>query len=156
PVLRFIAACQPILTIRASPASNGQTGGHEEMKLIAYAIRLCGIALLTVGAAKLPAETIKLTGWFACEKCTAPRAANGDFRPSNPDCARQCIDKGSEAVFISEQGKDLLKVRNHASVKDDIGYKVEVTGDIDRTADTISVKTVTKLAEAGASCARVP
>ncbi len=123
------------------------------MKLTA-AIRLCGVALLTVGAAKLPAETTKLTGWFACEKCTASRVAKGDLRPSNPDCARQCIDKGSEAVFISEQGKELLKVRNHSSVKDDIGYKVEVTGDIDRNAATILIKTVTKLAEEGASCVR--
>ena len=48
-----------------------------------------------------------------------------------------------------------MKVRNHTSAKDDIGYKVEVTGDIDRTAGTISVKAVTKLAEAGASCGRV-
>ena len=125
------------------------------MKLTAYAIRLCGVALLAVGTAKLPAETMKLTGWFTCEKCTAPRAAKGDLRPSNPDCARQCIDKGSEAVFISEQGKELLKVRNHSSVKDDIGYKVEVTGDIDRAAATMSIKTVTKLAAEGASCARV-
>jgi|ERR1051326_3876910 hypothetical protein len=124
------------------------------MELTTSLLRLCAVALLTFPAATVPAETPKLTGWFACEKCTAPRAANGDLRPSNPVCAKQCIDKGSEAVFISEQGKELFKVRNHASVKDDIGYKVEVTGEIDRTAKTISIRSVTKLAEEGASCVR--
>ena len=60
-----------------------------------------------------------------------------------------------EAVFLSEEGKELLKVKNHPSVKDDIGYKVEVTGDIDRATSTISIKSVIKLEEEGASCSRV-
>jgi len=124
------------------------------MKQITFPLGICAIVALGLGVVTLPAETPKLTGWFACEKCTAPRVAKGDLRPSNPDCAKQCIDKGSEAVFISEQGKELLKVRNYASVKDDIGFKVEVTGDIDRAAGTISIKTVTKLAEDGPACSR--
>ena len=125
------------------------------MKLASCGFGLCLTALLGAAAEPVRAGAVKLSGWFACEKCTASRVAKGDLRPSNPDCARQCIDKGSEAVFISEQGKELLKVRNHSSVKDDIGYKVEVTGDIDRAAATMSIKTVTKLAAEGASCARV-
>ena len=97
---------------------------------------------------------MKLTGRFACEKCTAPRAAKGDLRPSNPECAKQCIDKGSEAVFISEQGKELLKVRNHTSVKEDLGYHIEVPGKVDPASKTISIETVRRLEYEGASCSR--
>lgn len=78
------------------------------MRFVLYALGLCSIDLLRAGAE--PAQAAKLTGWFACEKCTASRVAKGDLRPSNPDCARQCIDKGTAAVFISEQGRELLKV----------------------------------------------
>jgi len=80
--------------------------------------------------------------------------ANGDIRPSNPDCARQCIEKGSEPVFISEQGKELLKVRNYPSVKEDLGFHLEVTGKIDVASKTIAIETVTRLGDAGASCSR--
>ena len=48
------------------------------------------------------AAPVKLTGWFACEKCTAARVAKGDIRPSNPECARQCITKGDEAAYASQ------------------------------------------------------
>ena len=119
-----------------------------------YALGLCWIGLLSIGAEPAHAGATKLTGWFACEKCTASRVANGDIRPSNPDCARQCIDKGSEPVFISEEGKQLLKVRNYPSVKDALGYHLEVTGKIDQASKTIAIETVTRLEAAGASCSR--
>jgi hypothetical protein len=64
---------------------------------------------------------MKLSGWFACEKWTASRVAKGDVRPSNPVCAKESIENGSEAVLVSEQGKELLKVRNCAGAKDDLG-----------------------------------
>ncbi len=102
----------------------------------------------------LPAadSPVKLTGWFACEKCTASRVAKGDLRPSNPECAKQCIDKGDHAVFIDEQGKQLLRVKG-ASVTDDLGFHVEVTGRIDAASKTIVVESVKNLGE-GVSCAR--
>jgi hypothetical protein len=124
------------------------------MKLASYVFGLCSIALLWTGAEPAKAEVAKVTGWFACEKCTAPRVANGYLRPSNPDCAKECIEKGSEAVFISEQGKELLKVRNYKSVEEDLGYHLEVTGIIDPASKSISIETVKKLAYEGASCSR--
>jgi len=122
------------------------------MKLKVYVFN--AVAFLTMASATVAAESVKLTGWFACDRCTAPRAAKGDVSRSNPVCAKKCIDEGSDAVFISE-GKQLLKIRNHASVKDDIGYKVEIAGDVDRATATVSIRSVTKLAEEPASCARV-
>lgn len=124
------------------------------MRLGSRGFGLCLIALFWAGAGPSKAGTVTLTGRFACEKCTASRAAKGDLRPSNPECARKCIEKGSEAVFLSEQGKELLTVRNYAAVKDDVGYHVEVSGKIDPASKTISIETVKRLAYEGASCAR--
>jgi hypothetical protein len=109
------------------------------------------ISSIVLPAADSP---VKLTGWFACEKCAASRVAKGDLRPSNPECAKQCIEKGDNAVFIDEQGKQLLRVKGYASVTGDLGYHVEVTGRIDSSSPTIVVESVTKLGDAGASCAR--
>src|SRR5439155_25302048 len=89
-------------------------GRSRKMKLTVYAIGLCGVALFAVGTATLHAETIKLTGWFACSKCTAARVAKGDIHPSNPVCAKECIDKGDDAVLLSQQGKESPKVRKYA------------------------------------------
>src|SRR5262249_27493489 len=111
-----------------------------------------GLLWLAMGATE--AGPVKLTGWFACEKCTAPRVAKGDIRPSNPECAKECITKGSEAVFLSEQRKESFRVRNYAAAKEDLGYHVQVTGEIDRAANTISIKTVERLDSMGASCSR--
>ena len=124
------------------------------MKLASCGFGLCLTALLGAAAEPVRAGAVKLSGWFACEKCTASRVAKGDLRPSNPGCARECIDKGSEGVFISEQRNELLKVRNYTSVKEDLGYHIEVTGKIDPTSKTISIETVRRLEYEGASCSR--
>ena len=124
------------------------------MKLASCALSFCSIALLWTGVEPIQGEPLKLTGWFACEKCTASRVAKGDLLPSNPVCAKECIEKGSEAVFISEQGKELLKIRNYPSATEDLGFHLEVTGKIDRAAKTISIETVKRLEYEGASCAR--
>ena len=120
------------------------------IKQTLVAVGICSIAILASAASP---GAPKLVGWFACEKCTAARAAKGDFRPSHPDCARRCIEEGSAAVFLDEEGKQSLKVQNYAAVKDDFGYHVEVTGRIDAASKTIAVESVTKLGE-GAFCSR--
>jgi hypothetical protein len=110
--------------------------------------------LIMAGRVHASPEVMKLTGWFACNKCTAERVVHGDIRPSNPVCAKQCIDRGDEAVFLSEKGKESLRVRNYASAADDLGYHVEVTGVVDQAAKTITIESVKKLSYEGASCAR--
>jgi hypothetical protein len=109
--------------------------------------------VLFASAAPAGAATVKLTGWFACEKCTGARVAKGEIRPSNPVCAKECIDKGDEAVFLSEQGKESLKVRKYTPTED-LGYHAEVTGVIDGATKTIAIESVKRLWYDGASCAR--
>ena len=106
------------------------------------------------GRAFAGAPWVTLTGWFACDKCTAERVAKGEIRPSNPVCSRQCIEKGDEPVFLSEQGKESLKVRKYGAAVEDLGYHVEVRGIIDREAGTIAIHDVKRLSRNGAACAR--
>lgn len=100
------------------------------------------------------AERVTLTGWFSCNKCTAARVAKGDIRPSNPVCSKECIEKGDDAMFLSEQGKESLKVRKYTSATEDLGYHVEVVGVVDASAKTITIEGVKRLSYEGASCAR--
>jgi hypothetical protein len=119
-------------------------------------LSLCMSVLLM--RAPLPAgpATETLTGWFACNKCTRARVAAGNIRPSNPICAKECIEKGDDAMFLSEEGKESLKVRDYAGLTEDLGFHVEVTGVIDKAAGTIKIESVKKLSYEGAKCARPP
>jgi hypothetical protein len=55
-------------------------------------------------------------------------------------------------VFISEQAKAVYEVRDYASVKDDVGYYLQITGEVDQEAKTVSVKSVKRLSEVTAMC----
>jgi hypothetical protein len=112
------------------------------------------VTALAAGALSAAPGGQTLTGWFACNKCTASRAAKGDMQPNNPVCARQCIEKGDDAVFLSEQGKVSLKVIGYAAAKEDLGYHLEVTGTVDTADKTIKVESVKRLSYEGASCSR--
>ena len=96
-----------------------------------------------------------LTGWFSDEGCAKGRVASGSIGPTNPDCTKKCLDKGARAVFISEQGKEMLLVTGYPNVKEDLGYHVEITGVLDAAAKSISVDTVKRIGEyQGPACAR--
>src|SRR5215471_10420045 len=97
-----------------------------------------------------PAQT--MTGWFSDAQCAAPRVANGIIGPNNPDCVKRCLEKGTAAVFISEQAKTMFEIRNYVPLKEDLASYVEVTGTIDDTARTIAVTSVKRLAPSGAMC----
>jgi hypothetical protein len=66
--------------------------------------------------------------------------------------ARGSILRVTAPVFVSEQANALYDVQNHASVADDVGYRVEVTGVVDEKAKTISVRSVKRLSEVTALC----
>jgi hypothetical protein len=115
------------------------------------------LVLTMISACVLRGETepVTLTGWFSDEGCAKGRVASGQIGPSNPDCAKKCLDQGKRAVFISEQGKEMLLVSGYENVKNDIGYHLEVTGIPDAAAKSILVQSVKRIGDyQGPSCAR--
>lgn len=100
------------------------------------------------------AKTTTWTGWFSDKGCASPRVARGEIGPNNPDCVKRCLDDGATPVFVSEQARALFEVKDYPSVKNDVGYHVELTGTVDEAAKTISVHAVKRLSYVGALCAR--
>jgi hypothetical protein len=99
-------------------------------------------------------KNVTWTGWFSDSQCALARAAGGTFTATNPDCAKRCIEKGAAPVFISEQAKAVFTVKDYPAVIDDLGFRVEVIAEVDEAAQTVSIKKVTRLSEAGAACQR--
>ena len=115
--------------------------------------------LILIGAAALAqtpaAGQVTWTGWFSDAGCARGRLTAATLSGNNPECARQCIEKGAEAVFISEQARDIFRVKDYSAVVENLGYKLEISGRVDGTAKTISVQTVKRISEyQGPSCAR--
>lgn len=94
------------------------------------------------------------TGWFSDQDCARGRAKGGVYTATNPDCARQCIEKGSAVVFIAEKEKAIYLVQDYAGAKDDLGYKIEITGTLDDAANTVRVREVKRLERVALSCSR--
>ena len=99
------------------------------------------------------AKTLKITGWFADERCAPARLKAEKLGPTNPECSAECIRKGAAAVFLTEE-RSLLIVKDHPGVIDDLGFYVEVTGTLDPAAKVIHVQAVKQLSWQGAACSR--
>jgi hypothetical protein len=99
-------------------------------------------------------KTMTLTGWFSDRGCAEPKVARGQIGPNNPECVKRCLDEGAAPVFISEQAEALFEVKDYPTVKDDGGYRVEVTGIVDEEAKTIAVKSVKHLEAVPIMCGR--
>ena len=115
-----------------------------------------GLVIPALAAAQSASEpkTTTSTGWFSDKGCAAPRVARGEIGPNNPVCVKRCLDDGEVPVFVSEQAKAMFDVEDYATVKDDVGYRVEVTGIVDEEAKTITVKSVKRLEAVPVTCAR--
>lgn len=104
-----------------------------------------------LGAQESETKIVKWTGWFSDKGCA--RITKGEYpRPNGTACVKKCLDEGAQAVFISEQARAIYEVRSPALVKNEVGYYLEITADVDEKAKTISVKSVKRLSEVTASC----
>jgi hypothetical protein len=114
---------------------------------------LAGTIVMMSGAGveKPTTTTETWTGWFSDKQCARVKP-DEEPRPNGSACVKKCLGEGSSAVFISEQARAVYEVRDYASVKDDVGFRVEITGDVDENAKTISVKSVKRLSEVTAMC----
>jgi hypothetical protein len=119
-------------------------------------IILMGIAaILTTGAVRPPASAPSVqtwTGWFSDQQCAQEPRADELVGPNGTECVKRCLLKGSAPVFLSEQTNAIYKVLDHPGVKDDVGYRVEVTVAVDEKAKTASIRSVKRLSEVTAMC----
>ena len=105
----------------------------------------------TLGTEPTRTTTETWTGWFSDKQCARVRP-DEEPRPNGTACVKKCLDEGSPAVFISEQAKAVYEVRDYASARDDVGFRVEITGEVDEKAKAVSVKSVKRLSEVTAMC----
>jgi hypothetical protein len=91
------------------------------------------------------------TGWFSDKQCARVLPDKAP-RPNGTACVKKCLDEGSVPVFISEQAKGVYEVRDYPSVKDDVGYYLQIEGEVDEKAKTVSVKSVKRLSEVTSMC----
>jgi hypothetical protein len=117
-------------------------------------IRIIGVAILAaVSWSAHPRETTTTTwtGWFSDKQCARVTPDEAP-RPNGTACVKKCLDGGSPAAFISEQAKAVYRVLDYASAPNDVGFHVEITGEVDEKARTVSVTSVKRLSEVPAIC----
>ena len=113
---------------------------------------LAAVLVVPALAAEPPRTTTETwTGWFSDKQCARVRP-DEEPRPNGTACVKKCLDEGSPAVFISEQAKAVYEVRDYPAAKDDVGFRVEITGEVDEKARTVAVKSVKRLSEVTAMC----
>jgi hypothetical protein len=128
-------------------------GGDMFCKMTLAVGLTLGLPALTV-AQNVSETTATSTGWFSDKGCAEPRVKRGQIGPNNPDCVKRCLDEGAVPVFISEQAKALFEVKDYPTVRDDVGYRVEVIGIVDEKAKTIAVTSVKRLEAVPIMCGR--
>lgn len=132
---------------------NLKSQGGKMVRLTGFicsvSVAVCIIAATPVTSAT---KAVTLTGWFSDESCAKARLAAGVVGPTNPVCAKRCIDQGKRVVFIDEKGKDVLEVREFPSAEEYLGYYIEITGTISGSSNTILVRTARKLSQIHSFC----
>jgi hypothetical protein len=95
--------------------------------------KFTAVAALVFGlaASGLAAE---FKGFVEDTKCSTNPAMKDDA-----DCAKKCIQGGSPAVLVTDDGK-IYKIDNQAKIVDHAGMKVTVNGTL--KGDTITVASV--------------
>jgi hypothetical protein len=96
---------------------------------------LTALLVLCLFAASAIAK--EMTGWISDSKCGAKGA-----KAEHADCAKKCVDEGASPVFVSDD--KVYKIDDPDKVKEHIGHKVTVDGDVD--GDTIQISSL-KMAE---------
>lgn len=100
--------------------------------------------------------TVTVNGWFSDKGCAESKMNDADITPNGTVCVKKCLDEGAVPVFVDPKAKAMYDVKDHPSVKDDVGFYLELTGVIDENAKTISVASVKRLGDVIQMCGRKP
>jgi hypothetical protein len=109
----------------------------------------CVLFLVTTLAVLVPAKSSASKdkwekGWVSDSKCGAKGAGVG-----HEQCGKKCLGEGEHVVFVNEFNHKVLNVDNPDKLKDLMGRRVAVKGNVDQTARTIHVDEVNPLPEKG-------
>ena len=94
---------------------------------------------ITFALASMGAFAATWSGTISDASCGAKHA---DASEKSMACAKKCVGGGAAAVFIVD-GK-VLKIANPELVKEHVGHKVDVTGELEGDTVTISKVTMTE------------
>ena len=96
---------------------------------IMITIVLLGLAIIsTLSNTDAQTQTkMRLQGWLSDEACARPRANNGIFTPTNPDCARDCVAKGENVVLILADRKQIVRLVRSDLIRANVGNYVNLT-----------------------------
>jgi len=83
-------------------------------------------------------------GWVSDSKCGAKGAGVG-----HEQCGKKCLGEGEHVVFVNEFNHKVFNVDNPDKLKDLMGHRVAVKGNVDQAAGTIHVDEVNPLPEKG-------
>jgi hypothetical protein len=73
------------------------------------------------------AYAVERVGWVSDAKCAnAGKAASAD----HAKCAQGCVKGGEDIVFFDEASGRVVKVKNPDKVKDFVGKKVTIDGEL--------------------------
>ena len=122
-------------------------------------IRMSILSVAVTALAVLPpsveyGNAVKVNGWFSDKGCATAKMNDEQITPNGTVCVKRCVDEGATPVFVDPKARALYEVKDHASLKDDVGYYLEITGVVDETAKTISVHSVKRLGDVIQMCAR--
>jgi hypothetical protein len=124
-----------------------------------FTILFATFALTTsaLTAAVIPVEnTVTLNGWFSDEGCAQAKLKADEVTPNGTACVKKCLEDGAAPVFVDPKARAMYHVKDHATVNQDVGYYLELTGVLDAKAKTISVKSVKHLGDVIQMCGRKP
>ena len=102
---------------------------------------LVGLALVTVE----DATTFK--GWLSDRGCAQSKVKAEEVTPNGTACVKKCLVDGAEAVFVHPASRTLYALTDYPTLRDDVGFHLEVTGVVDEKAKTIAVRSVKRLDE---------
>ncbi|HLZ43613.1 MAG TPA: hypothetical protein VKQ11_21785 [Candidatus Sulfotelmatobacter sp.] len=116
------------------------------MKKLIYCFALTlAVSLLASAPAKSDTAKAKwVKGWVSDSKCGAKGAGLG-----HEACGKKCLEAGEHVVFVTEAKGRVLDVDNPDALKEHMGHRVAVQGNVDEAAHTIHVDKVNMIPQTG-------
>ena len=116
-------------------------------------IHAVAVGLLIFASAIVGGDTVTMKGWLSDQGCAQAKVKAEEVTPNGTVCVKKCLDEGATPVFVNPKAKALYELKNYPTLREDVGYYLELTGVVDEKTKTISVSRVKRLDEIVNVCA---